>query len=86
MFKYGINTYIWTEFFREKDIPIIERAKALGFDAIDIGVMDPDSFPTKQVRDKVKEVGIEVVTLTVLPKTANIIDPNPEVRKKGSSS
>lgn len=83
MFKYGVNTFVWTENFTEKDVPLIERAKALGFDAIDIGLLNPDTFPTKQVRDKVKQVGIEAVTLTVLPKTANIIDPNPEVRRKG---
>jgi len=84
MFKYGVNTFIWTEHFSEKDVPLIERAKALGFEAIDIGIMDPDSFPTKQVRDKLKEVGIEAITLTPMSvNSANMIHPDPEVRKGG---
>jgi D-psicose/D-tagatose/L-ribulose 3-epimerase len=58
MFKFGVNTFIWSEYFSEKDLPLIERAKSLGFDAIDIGIMNPEGFPTKQVKEKVKEVGI----------------------------
>lgn len=83
MFKFGVNTFIWSEFFTEKDVSLIEKAKSLGFEVIDIGIMDPEKFPTKQVREKVKEVGIEVVAMTVLPENANIIDPNPEIRRNG---
>ena len=80
MFKFGVNTFIWSEFFTEKDVPLIEKAKSLGFEVIDIGIMDPEKFPTKQVKEKIKEVGIEVVAMTVLPENANIIDPNPEIK------
>lgn len=83
MFKFGVNTFIWSELFTEKDVPLIEKAKSLGFEVIDIGIMDPEKFPTKQVKEKVKEVGIEVVAMTVLPENANIIDPNPEIRRNG---
>ena len=83
MFKFGINTYIWTEFFTVKDVHVIERAKASGFDAIDIGIMDPDSFPTKPVKDKLKEVGIEAITCTPMSQKANIIHSDPEIRKNG---
>ena len=56
MFKFGIHTFIWSEYFSEKDLPLIDRAKELGFDAIDIGIMDPEGFPTNQVKEKIKEV------------------------------
>ena len=75
MFRFGISTFIWSEYFTEKDLPLIEKAKSLGFDAIDIGIMDPDHFPAKQVREKVKEVGIEVTTITPMSPDANFIDP-----------
>jgi len=83
MFKFGVNTFIWSEFFSEKDLPLIQKAKSLGFKAIDIGIMDPDNFPTKKVKEKVKEVGIEVATITPMSKNANFIDPDPEIRKNG---
>ena len=83
MFKFGVNTFIWSEYFSEKDLPLIQRAKSLGFDAIDIGIMDPDRFPTKQVKEKVKEVGIEVATISPMSQNANFIHPDPEIRKNG---
>lgn len=83
MFKFGISTFIWSEYFTEKDLPLFEKAKSLGFDAIDIGIMDPDNFPAEQIREKVKEVGIEVTTITPMSNNANFIDPNPEIRKNG---
>ena len=83
MFKFGVNTFIWTENFSEKDLSLIERARSLGFEGIDIGIMDPDTFPVQQVKEKVKEVGIEVATITPMSQNANFIDPNPEIRKNG---
>ncbi|MHB1276351.1 MAG: sugar phosphate isomerase/epimerase family protein [Candidatus Humimicrobiaceae bacterium] len=83
MFKIGVATFIWTENFVEKDLYIIDKAKELGFDAIDICISHPENFPSKQVKERVKEVGIEVVTTTVLGKETNLIDPDEKVRKKG---
>jgi len=86
MFKYGVHTFIWSEYFTEKDLPLIERAKSLGFEVVDIGILNPkalESFPIKGVKEKVKEAGIEVVILTPMSKDTNLIDPNPEIRKNG---
>jgi len=83
MFKYGVSTFIWTEGFAKKDVPLIKRAKELGFDAIDLGIMDPDKFPTKQVKEKLKEVGIEAITCAPMSPDANMIHPDPEIRKNG---
>ena len=83
MFKFGVNTFIWSEYFSEKDLPLIGRAKSLGFDAIDIGIMNPEGFPTKKVKEKVKEVGIEVVSIWPGAPDANLIHTDPEIRGKG---
>ena len=83
MFRFGVDSLIWTEEFTVKDLPLIEKAKSLGFEVIDINIAHPERFPTKAVKDKVKEVGIEVVTTFGLSKDANVIDPDPATRKKG---
>lgn len=83
MFRFGVDSLIWTEDFTLKDLPLIEKAKSLGFEVIDINIAHPERFPTKAVKDKVKEVGIEVVTTFGLSKDANVIDPDPATRKKG---
>jgi D-psicose/D-tagatose/L-ribulose 3-epimerase len=83
MFRFGVASLIWTEDFTVKDLPLIQKAKALGFEVLDINVAHPEKFPTEAVKEKVKEVGIEVVTTIGLPTNSNLIDPNPEIRRNG---
>lgn len=86
MFKFGVDTFIWTEDFSENDLHLIKKAKSLGFEVIDIAIAHPEKFPTVLVKEKIKKVGIEVVTTTTLNKETNIIDPDSEIRKKGIDS
>jgi D-psicose/D-tagatose/L-ribulose 3-epimerase len=83
MFKFGVDSLIWTEDFGVEDLPLIQKAKALGFEVLDINVGHPERFPTEAVRDRVKEAGIQVATSIGLPAESNLIDPNPETRKNG---
>ena len=83
MFRFGVASLIWTEDFTEKDLPIIEKAKSLGFDVIDINIAHPDRFPTEAVKDTIKETGIGVVTTIGMPQEANIIHPDAKIRQQG---
>jgi D-psicose/D-tagatose/L-ribulose 3-epimerase len=83
MFRFGVDSLIWTEDFALKDLQLIRKAKALGFEVLDINVGHPERFATEAVREKVKEVGIEVVTTIGLPSDSNLIAPNPETRRNG---
>ena len=83
MFRFGVASLIWTEDFTEKDLPLIEKARELGFDVLDINVAHPERFPAEKVSEKIKEVGIEVVTTIGMPQDSNIIHPDPAVRKQG---
>lgn len=81
MFKFGVNSLIWTEEFTEKDIPLLKKAESLGFSVMDINVGHPERFPVKAVKKAVQESGIEVVTSIGLPADSNPIDPDPAVRE-----
>jgi D-psicose/D-tagatose/L-ribulose 3-epimerase len=81
MFKFGVDSLIWTEEFTKKDLPLLEKAKKLGFAVMDINVSHPERFPVKAVKNKIKEVGIEVVTTIGLPADSNPISPQPAVRR-----
>jgi len=83
MFRFGVASLIWTEDFTVKDLSLIEKAKELGFDVLDINVAHPERFPAEKVSEKIKEVGIEVVTTIGMPQDSNIIHPDPAVRKQG---
>ena len=83
MVKFGVDTFIWSEAFSEKDLWVIPKAKELGFEVLDISISKPDSFPTQLVKEKIKETGLEVVTTTTLGKETNLISDDPAIRKNG---
>jgi len=83
MLKFGVDTFIWSESFSEKDLHLIGKSKELGFDVIETFISNPDTYPTGKVKNEVKKVGIEVVTATVLGNETILLSPDPKIRKKG---
>lgn len=83
MFKFGVDSLIWVEEFTSGDLHLIDKAKKLGFDVIDINISYPERFPVKQVKRRIKQVGIEAVTTFGLGKDANVISPRKTIRRKG---
>lgn len=81
MFKFGVDSFIWTEVFSEKDLWIIPKAKELGFEVVDLAIAHPETFPLEGVLEKKKETGLELVTTTTLGLDTNMISPDPEIRK-----
>ena len=81
--KFGIHSLLFTETFLEKDLPLLERCKKMGFDAVEIIPFDPDNFPAAQVRRLAKELDLTINTGYGLPAEYNTISPDPAVRKKG---
>ena len=86
MFVFGVDTFIWSENFSEKDLWIISKAKQLGFTPLDIAIAHPEKFPTKKVKETAAEVGIDLVTSTTLNKDTNLISSDPKVRARGVAS
>ena len=41
-FRFGVDSFIWTEVFSEKDIWILPKAKELGFDVVDLAIAHPE--------------------------------------------
>jgi len=81
MFKFGVDSFIWTERFSKNDIWIISKAKELGFEVVDLAIVDPYGFPVEDVLIAAKEAEIELVTTTTLTSETNPISPNPVIRK-----
>ena len=40
-FKFGVDSFIWAEDFKEKDLWIIEKAKEIGFEVVDFAIANP---------------------------------------------
>jgi D-psicose/D-tagatose/L-ribulose 3-epimerase len=82
-FKFGVDSFIWTEVFGEKDVWIIPKAKELGFEVVDLAIAHPETFPLEKVLAAKRETGLELVTTTTLGADTNLISPDAEVRKNG---
>ena len=82
-FKFGVDSFIWTEVFSEKDIWIIPKAKELGFEVVDLAIAYPDRFPLEKVLKVKEETGLELVTTTTLGADTNLISPDTSVRQNG---
>jgi D-psicose/D-tagatose/L-ribulose 3-epimerase len=81
--KFGIHSLLFSETFTEKDLPLLDKAKAMGFEAMDIVPFDVDNFPAKRVRQRAEDLGLEIIIEIGMPAHANIISPDPSIRAAG---
>jgi D-psicose/D-tagatose/L-ribulose 3-epimerase len=81
--QFGIHSLLFTETFLEKDLPLLDRFKVMGFDAVEIIPFDPDNFPAKKVRAAAADLGLTINTGYGMPAQYNIISPDAKVRRAG---
>jgi len=80
---FGIHSLLFRETFIEKDLPLLEKCRKLGFDAVEIIPFDPDNFPAAKVKSVAADLGLTINTGYGMPEKYNIISPDPEVRRAG---
>ncbi|NLC97136.1 MAG: sugar phosphate isomerase/epimerase [Erysipelotrichaceae bacterium] len=81
--KFGVDSFIWTEVFSEKDLWIIKKAEELGFETIDLAIAHPENFPLEKVKNELAKTNLEVVTTTTLNSETNLISVDENIRKNG---
>jgi D-psicose/D-tagatose/L-ribulose 3-epimerase len=81
--QFGIHSLLFTETFIEKNLPLLEKCKAMGFDAVEIIPFDPDNFPAAQTKKLAEDLGLTINTGYGMPIECNTISPDPEIRKAG---
>ena len=80
---FGIHSLLFKETFIEADLPVLDRCKAMGFDAVEIIPFDPDNFPAAKVRRASEDLGLVINTGYGMPRECNTISPDPAVRRAG---
>jgi D-psicose/D-tagatose/L-ribulose 3-epimerase len=81
--KFGIHSLLFKETFIDKDLPVLDKCKQMGFDAVEIIPFDVDNFPAAKVRQAALDLGLSINTGFGLPVDCNTIASDPTVRKKG---
>ena len=81
--QFGIHSLLFRETFLEKDLPLLDKCRRLGFDAVEIIPFDPDHFPAARVKSAAADLGLTINTGYGMPAQYNVISPDPAVRKAG---
>ncbi|MFB3827078.1 MAG: sugar phosphate isomerase/epimerase family protein [Bryobacteraceae bacterium] len=81
--KFGIHSLLFRETFLEKDLPLLESCKKMGFDAVEIIPFDPDHFPAAKVKAAAADLGLTINLGYGMPLEYNVISPDPAVRRAG---
>ncbi len=81
--KLGIHAYAWCSQWSNDTLDLIDRVHNLQMDFIEIPLMRLDTFDSKAVSRRLKRVGLDAVTSTVLSADNDITSENPDIRSRG---
>jgi D-psicose/D-tagatose/L-ribulose 3-epimerase len=79
--KFGVHTILFSASFVEKDLPLLEKVKKMGFDTLEMPPFDFDKFPAKKVRSISGDLGLDINIAYGMPPEYNIISPDKGVRR-----
>jgi D-psicose/D-tagatose/L-ribulose 3-epimerase len=80
---FGIHSLLFRETFLDSDLPLLEKCKRMGFDAVEIIPFDPDHFPAAKVRQVSRDLGLIINTGYGMPLEYNTISSDAAVRRRG---
>jgi D-psicose/D-tagatose/L-ribulose 3-epimerase len=66
MITYGINTFTWTSPFRTKDLPLLDKAKAMGFDLVEIPIEAEKDINYAKAADAYNRTGLQCSICAVM--------------------
>jgi len=81
--KLGIHAYAWCSEWNNDQLDLINRAQMLGMDFIELPLMVLDKFDSKAVGERLKSIGFDACTSTVLLEDTDITSEDPVIRAKG---
>ncbi len=81
--KYAVHAYAWTGSWSNETLNLIDRAKQLGFDMIEIPLMEVELVDPEAIRKRLDEVGLDVCTSTACSESSDITADDEAGRRRG---
>lgn len=81
--KYAVHAYAWTSSWSNKSLDLIDRAKRLGFDYIEIPLMELDKIDTDKISERLAQVGIGVCVSTACSMRNDVTSDDESTRNDG---
>ena len=69
MIKYGINTFLWASPFTTKDLPLLDKAKGMGFDLVEIPIEGEQDTDYAKAAEAYKRTGLECSVCAIMGAT-----------------
>jgi len=80
---FGASTFIWASPFSNRTLELIDRAKAIGFDLLEICIENPDTIDVSAIRAKAAEANIGVTICGAFGPSRNLSAEDDAVRSAG---
>jgi D-psicose/D-tagatose/L-ribulose 3-epimerase len=81
--KYAVHAYAWTGSWSNKTLDLIDRAKILGFDLIEVPLMEIDLVDPSAIRERLQRVGLGVCTSTACSEADDPTAEDEAIRRRG---
>jgi len=81
--KFGIHPFIWTSQWDNSSLDLIDRAKDIGFDFIEIPLVRLDLLNPKKVKERLKSTDMKCCTSVGLTDETDITSEDKNIRESG---
>jgi len=81
MLSYGINTFLYSSPFRTKDLGFFDRAKAMGFDLVEIPIEGEKDLNYAKVAEAYRRTGLKSSICAVMGAGRDPSHPDPDIQR-----
>jgi D-psicose/D-tagatose/L-ribulose 3-epimerase len=81
--RYAVHAYAWTTSWSNDTLDLIDRAKRLGFDLIEIPLMEIEKVDPVAIKRRLAEIGLGVCTSTACSESNDITGEDETTRRRG---
>ena len=83
MVKFAVHTFLWTERFDESAIPLIRKAKSMGFDGVEVPMGDLEAINIEKTLKELKKQEMEFLGSVALSLDHDLTSDDEETRRRG---
>jgi D-psicose/D-tagatose/L-ribulose 3-epimerase len=81
--KYAVHAYAWTSSWSNDSLDLIDRAKFLGFDIIEIPLMELEGVDPAKIKERLDQTGMGVCTSTACSEENDLTGESETTRRNG---
>ena len=80
--RLGISGFAWLGSMSQADVPLLAKAKELGFAAFEVPMFCPEELPVAALRAGFEANDLECTVCAILPLGVNPVSPDPSIRQR----